>query len=552
MNNERPSRPLRLLLAVSALLGVGAGVLANPLHAAAQGVTTTLAWSQTLGDTGSPVALSSPIVANLAGGQAAVVGDRAGHVYAFNLGTGAAVPGWPFSTGGVPVDSTPSVDPDDNTILVGVGNSATPTEGGYQAISAGGGNEWYSMVQNPSTDASPYYAVQASMAVGNLQGQTDTVAGSLGEAQSALNAGTGAMLTGFPWFQADSDFSTPALADLYSNGATEIIEGGDSSPGLAYNVQYTPGGHIRVLAPSGNAGTGNPAGGLDCEYNTNQVVQSSPAVGSFLSGQALGIVVGTGTYYAGASNTDQLLAVNTQCQLQWAATLNGSTTSSPALADVLGNGQLQVVEGTDTGSSGSVYVLNGATGQPIWSQPATGRLIGSVVTADLTGSGYQDVIAATTSGVEMFDGKTGAVLGTFDQNNIAFQDSPLVTEDSDRTIGITVAGYNNANQGVVQHWEVSGSDGELVYEAGAWPMFHHDPQLTGNAANPLPSLPSTCNPKDHAVKATSTSSPAAVSTSGLGFTPLSSPVRIADTRLGAGDPSTYAGDTLCAGGSLTI
>ncbi|HUC37834.1 MAG TPA: S53 family peptidase, partial [Acidimicrobiales bacterium] len=47
-------------------------------------------------------------------------------------------------------------------------------------------------------------------------------------------------------------------------------------------------------------------------------------------------------------------------------------------------------------------------------------------------------------------------------------------------------------------------------------------------------------------------SPAAVSTSGLGFTPLSSPVRIADTRLGAGDPSTYAGDTLCAGGSLTI
>lgn len=41
-------------------------------------------------------------------------------------------------------------------------------------------------------------------------------------------------------------------------------------------------------------------------------------------------------------------------------------------------------------------------------------------------------------------------------------------------------------------------------------------------------------------------------TTNLGFAPLSSPVRIADTRSGATDPSTYAGETLCAGCSLTI
>ncbi|HEY1831968.1 MAG TPA: hypothetical protein VGG38_17175 [Acidimicrobiales bacterium] len=44
----------------------------------------------------------------------------------------------------------------------------------------------------------------------------------------------------------------------------------------------------------------------------------------------------------------------------------------------------------------------------------------------------------------------------------------------------------------------------------------------------------------------------ALATSGLGYTPLSAPVRIADTRTGATDPSTYAGKTLAAGGSLTI
>jgi hypothetical protein len=41
-------------------------------------------------------------------------------------------------------------------------------------------------------------------------------------------------------------------------------------------------------------------------------------------------------------------------------------------------------------------------------------------------------------------------------------------------------------------------------------------------------------------------------TSNLGYTPLSAPVRIADTRTGATDPSTYQGLTLAAGGSLTI
>jgi hypothetical protein len=44
----------------------------------------------------------------------------------------------------------------------------------------------------------------------------------------------------------------------------------------------------------------------------------------------------------------------------------------------------------------------------------------------------------------------------------------------------------------------------------------------------------------------------ALATSGLAYTPLAAPVRIADTRAGAVDPSTYAGKTLADGGSLTV
>ena len=38
-----------------------------------------------------------------------VVGDRTGYLYAYHLADGSAVPGWPVSDGGAPIDSTPSV-----------------------------------------------------------------------------------------------------------------------------------------------------------------------------------------------------------------------------------------------------------------------------------------------------------------------------------------------------------------------------------------------------------------------------------------------------------
>ncbi len=101
-----------------------------------------------------------------------------------------------------------------------------------------------------------------------------------------------------------------------------------------------------------------------------------------------------------------------------------------------------MVEGTDqgTGGSGSVWVLDGATGQTIWKATDIGRIIGSVVTADLTGAGYADVIAPTISGALVFDGRSGAQIATFSPF-LGLQNAPLVTDDPNGTIGITLAGY---------------------------------------------------------------------------------------------------------------
>ncbi len=461
-------------------------------------------WNETwstgpLPDVGDPIALSSPIPADLGGQAAVVVGDRRGLVYGYELGssspTGTPVPGWPAVAGSGPIDSTPSVTSTgpNPTIVVGSGNDADPTVGGYQAFRSSGSRLWFAGVRNPSTDTQPLAGVEAGVSVASLgSGATDVVAGSLGQVSYALSASNGAPLTGWPFFNSDSTHSTAATADLYGTGQREIVVGSDQSAGVGRGQVYQDGGHLRILTASGNQ---------ICRADTDQVVDSSPAVGGFLPGGSTGIVVGTGSFFAGASDSDTVKTYDARCHLRWSTKLDGSTFSSPALSDVLGNGSLQVVEGTDQGAnrSGSVFAIDAATGGVIWSARNIGRVIGSVVTADL-GGGYDDVIAPTTNGAVVLDGRTGetvAVLSPF----LGLQNSPLVTDDPNGTIGITLAGYMASpgspnGVGEIDHFEISGSNGAAAISGPAWPMFHHDAQLSGNAGGttPIGSIPACSVP----------------------------------------------------------
>ena len=484
----------RALLGVLAVAGcLGAGAVAVSRVATAQGGSSAgdyqLEWAKgvskgcalpgacsgPLSDQGAPIAQSSPMLANLAGVPSVVVGDRSGYLYAYGLSNGSPVPGWPVDVG-APIDSTPSVavlsGTSSDSVFVGAGNAAHPDVGGYYAFGPGGNQLWHSAVLHLGHAA---VGVQASLTVANLQGTTAVSAGSLGQLSYALDATSGQTLPGFwPFFSADSVFSTAAAADLYGDGQDELVVGGASTAGLALGRAYAQGGHLRVL---------NAEGQLLYDYHTTQEVDSSPAVGNFLAGGQPGIVVGTGSYFKGASDTDTVKAFDTRLGLVWSDTLDGVTSSSPALADVQGNGQLDVVEGTDTGSGGSVWVLDGANGQTVCHTSVIGRVIGSVVTADLSG-GSEDLLVPTTQGVEVVDGQTCSevtVLGA----HLGFQNAPLVTDDPNGEAGITIAGYNGANKGVILHYEVTGSNGATAVGPGTWPMFHHDPSLSGTSA-PLP------------------------------------------------------------------
>ena len=479
------SRSLRAVIAGAAVLTASLPVVAVTASASPagavrpHGVSTSLVWQQTLPDAGAPIGQSSPSVATLdGGGSSVVVGDRTGSLYAFHLANGTEPAGWPAHTGGAPIDSTPSVAPLSagglDNVYVGAGNAANARVGGYYGFNSAGQQIWGANATDPNGN----YGVQASMAVGNLDGVTGVTAPSLGQNQYAFNAADGGLLPGWPFFTADSSFSTPSLVDLYGNGGTEIVEGGDSSPGIAYGQTYPAGGHIRVLGSGGN---------LICDTDLTQTVDSSPAVGNFLPGGATGIAIGTGAFYPGTSDSNLLIGANSNCGVVWQTNLGGNTASSPALGDLEGDGNVEVVEGVDTGSSGLVWALNGANGAAIpgWPQATTGRIIGGVVTADLTGGGYNDVLVPTTDGLDIFDGRSAQLVATLGAGTIGLQNSPLVTIDPNGSIGITIAGYNAANAGIIQHYEVNGSTGHSLGKR-SWPMFHQNPQLTGFLNQPGP------------------------------------------------------------------
>ena len=356
---------------------------------------------------------------------------------------------------------------------------------------------WSRNIPNVFGTAAAHPPIFASPTIGNTgTGAPELVVGGISQSLYALNPFTGATESGWPQQTADTTFATAAIANI--DGHQHIVAGSDSTAG---SLNDWNGGSVRSM---------NSNGSTNWTQASNEVVTSSPVVANLGNGPS--VIYGHGRYWKG-SDDDALTVDNaTTGTLEWKQHLGGYTRATPAVADLTGNGQDDVVEPTWT-------ALNSTTGGTVWAfGPGGNRLWGPVSLGiqqhhhrrrrhrDL-GNGYQDVIAATGLGWYVIDGRSGSVYPPNGLNvtwpgqtaaNLSMSNSPLVVPDpSGDGVDVVVAGtYYGGNgdntQGFIAVYQVTGGPNSVG--TGAWPQFHHDPQLTGSTIAPVDTQ-IVCNPK---------------------------------------------------------
>ena len=424
---------------------------------------------------------SSPLLVDLDGGGSDVAfGAHDGRVYALHGSNGTTVPGWPRATTHA-VNSSPAaadVDGDSRPELFvgsGVGSHGQCSGGAMYSFDHDGNQRF--RFQGSDQDCGNQ-AVHSTPALGdvNRDGQTDATFGTLGLTMYSLSH-TGVVNPGWPYYTDDTVFSSPALADINADGQTDVVIGGDSTPGPPIDHR---GGLVRAIGGSGNT---------LWEFRVNEIVRSSPSIGDIDGDGAVEIVFGTGDYWVrqgGASDATKVYALNANGSLKWVRDTGGYTLASPTLADLDGNGVLDVAVGTFEGANpGRVFAFRG-NGTDLAGFPRAsggGVVLGSITTADLNGDGGQDLLVPTGGGIFAYSGKSGALLFGLAQGNTAFQNSPAVADvDGNGLLDIFAVGTRPSGAGVAYRWELGSDDNGRLGNLG-WHTFRKDERRTGSWTN---------------------------------------------------------------------
>lgn len=333
------------------------------------------------------------------------------------------------------------------------------------------------------------------------------------------------------FYTADSIWSTAVCADLNRDGYEEIIIGGDISGGgvLPDGTYTTDGGFIYIFDKDGN---------VLVRRLVPETVYASPAVADLDGDGDLEIVSGTGWYwwyhhgrtgqpYVYVFETGQVFNASlhysdpTKLPLApgWPRTTNYPGFSSPALADLDGDGDLEIVIGTsdpflchtpgcpnEIAGDGSVYAWH-HNGQPVSGWPIhpvnehgnDAPIFSSPTIADVDGDSDLEVLFAVMWDVHVYhhngtplvlkqtDGRQDNNVNGRLQSQWSVWASPAVGDaDGDGRMEIWIGGGNCSDQGrgYLHRFEV-----DVQVAAGEenlpWPQFHIDSRNIGRYMPPL-------------------------------------------------------------------
>ena len=303
----------------------------------------------------------------------------------------------------------------------------------------------------------------------------------------------GTVVDGWPITRSNGDallrggWSSPAVGDIDNDGLPEVIFGTDSPPweGEGSVPDYT-----RATVWAVNGDSSNVPG---FPVSTEQTIQSSPALGDIDGDGQLEIVVGTGSGIAGtggykvyAWNGDGTPVEN------WPRLTEGNMLAPPALGDLDGDGDLEVVIGCGVGNGACqwLYAWHGdgsdVAGFPVKPLGFTrdGTLyhdaIYSPILADYDGDGVTEIMLSIMGawGISIIepDGTMSPDRTHLTHDNLL--SAPLVDDvDNDGKLEVLVGGAApDKYHGQVFIWDAVGT----LDDALPWPAFHHDMWRSGN------------------------------------------------------------------------
>jgi hypothetical protein len=364
------------------------------------------------------VLTSQPVIADLGltpGFAQIIFGTMSGLLYVLQHnpnGTWSPAPGWPRQLPSH-ISSSPAIGDLDGDgipeIVVGYGSTYFHNlQGGAAAFKRDGTLMWqFLTAANLGWTHAP---VVGTPAIGDVDGdgKAEVAFGSFDQQIYLLDGATGQTKPGWPVNAWDTVYSSATLYDIDGDGLPDIIIGTDATAqGPPANTPN--GGCLRVLRYDGTYVTGFPK----C---IDQVIASSPVVADIDGDGRPEIIFGTGTFWGSNGNPGNPAHVVYAWHCDgtpvagWPVAVDGQVHTTPAIADLNGDGHLEVIVTDDnSGPSGTfhLYVFKG-DGTLLWSaQPKdfTGNTLSlsEPVVADVLGDSHLEVLVPTNSEAAVFD-----------------------------------------------------------------------------------------------------------------------------------------------------
>lgn len=329
----------------------------------------------------------------------------------------------------------------------------------------------------------------------------------------------------------DTIWSSPAIADLNGDGKLEFAYGGDISYNPAAGTNN--GGLVRVFNhdfvngptpfPGFNTLYGTICGGSGCPTNighygkyVDQSLQSSPAIGDINNDGKLETVIGSGRAFDTLTYGHWVKVYDNQGNLLRTLTTDGVVFGSPALADINGDGYLDIIVGTERLNQGNpppgtLYAWSGRDFSLLWSM-APKNVVGQnllitsspiVANIDPANSGPEilfglgpEITVVSASGQQLTADNTNSTKPTLWVGLSPIGNSPAVADiDGDGNLEIVAAGeyYPITNQVRNYHgWVVAyrwpNAQGNAAGASLPWSMFRRDAVHSGRAGALAPYL----------------------------------------------------------------